>query len=823
MSTATASSSGRKRQGTGLETGNIIEGPRKRRKDSLEEADRSGTKSASPPPPTVQAKKVTLKLKPKPAAGTKTEGELQDAGNQERTREMGMKMWAVVKNAKDSKGRFMATDFLKLPSKKLYPDYYIVIQSPTSLEEIKTRLDNGTYTSVKAVKGDFDTMFTNAKLYNIPESGIYLDADRLHTLVSHEYTALTGEVAPKPSVPDPPTSDAEDGLDPGSSKVGGKPRPPTLHNVVKPRLLKLQKTADKEGRLLCAAFMTMPSKKDYPTYTKVIKRPMTFDIIEKRLKRKEYDTVQNFANDVELIFSNAFIFNEENSYVWMDAKVLQETFRSLMSDLPAPFTYTPPGEVSAPTKIKLKVTQSAGAGPSGISVPASAAPAASSAPAKPNKGALKIEPALSQAKAAPAPSPTPVPPAQSTGPSVSPVVTKPTNNSQPVQQQQQQAQASPASYAPNTNQAQAQALLAQYQAAGYSYYNMPPHVQAQMQQAYSSQQQQAQTQVSAQQQIAGGGSTLATPPAVSSPPISANLKPAVVKPIPLKYIKGLTLRATPSGRTIRFEDVEELGLKIWSMRLGGGERGLEMSDLEVYEKPIGPSPAEATSGVEPESGEKKKKKRGRPKTKGKGKSKGKKRPDDDDGDEEMDVEEEDEEIVDREEHGEAATSKDITAVTDKDGKVVEEPTPIDVRVNALPILAIPDPAHQAIRSPTPPKAHDSPNGVLANGNGHHGDDFSSSELSELDDEPDGDEEASKEDLKGKKGKGRAAVAATSNASSSKAVATQSDSLHPASNPLATRIERKRWETQLTLGSNVLDVKVGADQAETWRIFVERVL
>lgn len=44
---------------------------------------------------------------------------------------------------------------------------------------------------------------------------------------------------------------------------------------------------------------------------------------QKKLERKEYDAVQNFVNDVELICTNAYNFNEENSFVWNDAKALQ--------------------------------------------------------------------------------------------------------------------------------------------------------------------------------------------------------------------------------------------------------------------------------------------------------------------------------------------------------------------------------------------------------------------------------------------------------------------------------------------------------------------
>ncbi len=44
---------------------------------------------------------------------------------------------------------------------------------------------------------------------------------------------------------------------------------------------------------------------------------------QKKVDRKEYPDLQSFANDVELIFYNAYTFNEENSFVANDAKVLQ--------------------------------------------------------------------------------------------------------------------------------------------------------------------------------------------------------------------------------------------------------------------------------------------------------------------------------------------------------------------------------------------------------------------------------------------------------------------------------------------------------------------
>lgn len=56
---------------------------------------------------------------------------------------------------------------------------------------------------------------------------------------------------------------------------------------------------------------------------------------QKRLKRKEYHTSQEFANDVELVFSNALEFNQDHTEIWEDAIVLR------VRPLRLPFTSNP--------------------------------------------------------------------------------------------------------------------------------------------------------------------------------------------------------------------------------------------------------------------------------------------------------------------------------------------------------------------------------------------------------------------------------------------------------------------------------------------------
>ncbi|KAK3525046.1 hypothetical protein QTP86_014147 [Hemibagrus guttatus] len=62
-----------------------------------------------------------------------------------------------------------------------------------------------------------------------------------------------------------------------------------------------------------------------PRYTRVISKPMWLDRVTNKLHNKEYKTVREFVGDVRLIFQNCHIFNEDNEFGKMGAR-LSEIF-----------------------------------------------------------------------------------------------------------------------------------------------------------------------------------------------------------------------------------------------------------------------------------------------------------------------------------------------------------------------------------------------------------------------------------------------------------------------------------------------------------------
>ena len=74
-------------------------------------------------------------------------------------------------------------------------------------------------------------------------------------------------------------------------------------------------------------FMDLVSKRDYPIYYKLIKKPISMNMIKKRIHSPYYKTIDQFRDDFKLMFDNARIFNEEGSMVYEDANEMEVQYR----------------------------------------------------------------------------------------------------------------------------------------------------------------------------------------------------------------------------------------------------------------------------------------------------------------------------------------------------------------------------------------------------------------------------------------------------------------------------------------------------------------
>lgn len=88
-------------------------------------------------------------------------------------------LFATVMTACDEGNRPLHTEFLLLPSKKLYSDYYDIIDHPIDLKFIATKIQTSAYTSLNDMEKDLLQMTKNACTFNEPGSQIYKDAKTL--------------------------------------------------------------------------------------------------------------------------------------------------------------------------------------------------------------------------------------------------------------------------------------------------------------------------------------------------------------------------------------------------------------------------------------------------------------------------------------------------------------------------------------------------------------------------------------------------------------------------------------------------------------------
>lgn len=471
---------------------------------------------------------------------------------------------------------------MRLPSKRHYPDYYVFIQQPICLDDIKQKIDDGLYNSLDDIRQDFDLCFSNAKKYNQKNSRIWLDAKFMLKFVNKEYTKMTGKKVKKNSDGDDDEDKPADGGD-GEKKS----KQPNLTRLLKARLQKVVDKADEEThRVLSNVFMEMPSKKDYPMYYKQIKRPMCIETIFKHLKRKEYQTSLEFATDVEVVFSNALEFNQDHSQIWEDAIILRDYFRQLMADLPEPYALSQ--YAKPPAKIKLKVpgTAAAAAGPSTtvtslstkpqekegagggslmLRLPASGGIAKSPAQSSMNQlppGAgvpVRTQTPVQGSKPIaapvpkPAPTPQPLPAAASPAQVTTPLPTPTLQVVQPKAAPSPQVPTQPLQYQPTTNKPQ------YYPNATYHQYALPAPAPPTPAIPSSAVRAQPAPQTRTSQSVSR-----------SPAPVLAGHRP----------LKGVFLVTKPRGRPFWLDHRD--GVKSWAIRLGQGEKSISVAEIRFF-------------------------------------------------------------------------------------------------------------------------------------------------------------------------------------------------------------------------------------------------
>ncbi|KAL5112565.1 Protein polybromo-1 [Taenia crassiceps] len=261
----------------------------------------------------------------------------------------------AICTATNSMGTLLALPFMRLPSRKMYPDYFRRIPNPICLAKIRRKIKRNEYHSLADVRGDIDRVFMNAQAYNMEGSDIYNVAVYLQQLTKSKFVELS-QIAAKAENAGlvSPSAKRRQSRPPGESEEVTPPKrrhPMTAEEARNKRLINLYNAVynhiDDDGHRPRDTFMILPSKEDYPDYYEVIQEPIDLTMIKERMDSNKYPTHQAMVADLRLMFNNARRYNEEDSQVYRDADTLDRVVKKRLKSL-GPYASCPQGMPRSP-------------------------------------------------------------------------------------------------------------------------------------------------------------------------------------------------------------------------------------------------------------------------------------------------------------------------------------------------------------------------------------------------------------------------------------------------------------------------------------------
>ncbi|KAI0735883.1 SNF2 family N-terminal domain-containing protein [Earliella scabrosa] len=108
--------------------------------------------------------------------------------------------------------------------------------------------------------------------------------------------------------------------------------PPPIKEKMKKSLNDVHKAVlnleDETGRRRSDLFRELPDRREYPDYYQLIQQPIALSTIRKRISSHYYKNVLDFREDMRLMFNNARTYNQEGSWVYVDAEEMEKAFNA---------------------------------------------------------------------------------------------------------------------------------------------------------------------------------------------------------------------------------------------------------------------------------------------------------------------------------------------------------------------------------------------------------------------------------------------------------------------------------------------------------------
>lgn len=189
------------------------------------------------------------------------------------------------------------------------PTYPKIVKNPMDLGTVESKLQSNRYATVADFAADIRLVWSNAKAFNLEGSDIY----ELAASLSDDFESKITEIKPGP-LREGSTKGASGGAGASGEGLSGE-KLAACKAVVRD----LRKHKDASVFLEPVDWKALGIK-DYPT---IIKRPMDLGTIMKRLEGGQYNSVLDVAADVDLVWSNAMTYNQDESYIYSVASDLK--------------------------------------------------------------------------------------------------------------------------------------------------------------------------------------------------------------------------------------------------------------------------------------------------------------------------------------------------------------------------------------------------------------------------------------------------------------------------------------------------------------------
>lgn len=224
----------------------------------------------------------------------------------------------------------------------LYPDYSILVSEPMDLSTSKLKINRNRYKTVDEWASDIYLIFSNCSKYNREDSAIVAQSKILLEYFNNILLPFVkGEIEDIPE---------ENCVLAGQSS--------DEHDITLMEYAKAHEMVAKFTLHPNAYFFSVPvdpQRDGAPDYFDIIKYPMDFGTIQKKLNQRAYSNINEFENDVRLVFNNCYTYNKSSkTVVYQTAKALErlwerEWFRfKVQNNMDQPNDIVTPPQIEEP-------------------------------------------------------------------------------------------------------------------------------------------------------------------------------------------------------------------------------------------------------------------------------------------------------------------------------------------------------------------------------------------------------------------------------------------------------------------------------------------